>query len=138
MIAEIRRHVADPQSAVGVAIVGVRLNELPERFGMLLVPAAQFLMDHPGVVAGMKLEGEDQIAVRRGVIGLEPNRLAIASDRLVQLPTVLQGVAEIVVRFGKIRLEPNGLPIAKRSPRPVAPCPSRRCPDCCAPRHNRA
>ena len=111
LLAEIRRHIADAQAAVGIAVVGVRLNEFLERFGVLLVPAAMFLIDHPGVVAGMEMEGVDQIAVRFGVIGLEPNGLPIGSDRLVKLPLVFQGVAEIAVRFGVIRLEPNGLPI---------------------------
>ena len=50
----------------------------------------------------MKLEGEDQIAVGRSAIGLEPHGLAIAGDRLVNLSLVPQGVAEIDVRLGKI------------------------------------
>jgi hypothetical protein len=58
MVAEIRRHIADPQWTFGLAVVGMRLNEFPEWFGMLLVPAPMFLIDHPGVAAGMKMESE--------------------------------------------------------------------------------
>ena len=44
-----------------------------------------------------------------GVVGLEPDRLAVFGDRLVQLPLVGQGDAEVVVGLGVVGLEPDRL-----------------------------
>ena len=63
VVSEIRRDIADPQAPVGAAVVGMGLNELPQRLGMLAVPAAMFLGDGLGVVSGMKVQGVDEIAV---------------------------------------------------------------------------
>ena len=44
-----------------------------------------------------------------GVVGLEPDRLAVCGDGLVGLPLVAQGVAEVVVGHGVVGLEPDRL-----------------------------
>ena len=64
VLAEIRRHITDPQAAIGIASRSVRLNELLEWFGMLPVPLPQFRQNHPGVAAGIVKVGANQIAVR--------------------------------------------------------------------------
>ena len=46
------------------------------------------------------LQGEAEVVVGRGVVGLEPDRLAVFGDGLVELPLALQGVAEVVVGHG--------------------------------------
>ena len=48
-----------------------------------------------------------KVAMGFGVVGLEPQRLAVLGDRLVQLPLVLQVGAEAVVVFGAVGLEPD-------------------------------
>jgi hypothetical protein len=68
-LAEIRRNVSNPQLAIGIAVVGVRLNQLLERLGVLEVPAAVFFMDHPGVVGGMKMDRVKQVVVGLDVVG---------------------------------------------------------------------
>ena len=54
MIAEVGRNIADAQTAVGIGMVGVGLDELGERLGMLVVPAPSFLTNSGGIVAGVK------------------------------------------------------------------------------------
>ena len=44
-----------------------------------------------------------------GEVGLEPDRLAVFGDGLVELPLVAQGVAEVVVGLGEVGLEPDRL-----------------------------
>ena len=46
-----------------------------------------------------------EVVVGLGVVGLEPDRLAVFGDRLVQLPLFSQGNAEVVVGLGVIGLE---------------------------------
>ena len=40
-----------------------------------------------------------------GIVGLEFQRPAVAGDRLVQLPLVLQRIAQVAVCLGKVRLQ---------------------------------
>ena len=44
----------------------------------------------------------EQVAVRRGVVRLYCQRPAIAGDRFVQVPLVLERVAQVVLRLGKV------------------------------------
>ena len=46
-----------------------------------------------------------------GVVGLEPDRLAVFGDRLVELALVAQGVAEVEVGLGVVGLEPDRLAV---------------------------
>ena len=46
-----------------------------------------------------------------GVVGLEPDRLAVFGDGLVELALVSQGVAEVVVGLGVVGLEPDRLAV---------------------------
>src|SRR5580698_7997230 len=78
---------------------------------MLSIPEAMFFGNGPQVVSRMKMQRVDKIAVRRGKIRLEPNRLAIGSNRFVQLPRVLQYAAKIAMRRGVVGLEHDGLTI---------------------------
>ena len=58
----------------------------------------------------------------RGVVGLEPDRLAVRGDRLVAAsPWAVQGVAEVGVGLGVVGLEPDRL--AVRGDRLVAASP---------------
>ena len=50
-----------------------------------------------------------------GVVGLEPDRLAVGGDGLVELPLVAQGVAEVLVGLGVVGLEPDRLAELRRS-----------------------
>src|SRR5271155_3565229 len=55
-----------------------------------------------------------QVAVGRGVIGFEVERLAETAQRVVQLPEIAQRNAEIVVRLGKIRPDRQRAAITER------------------------
>ena len=46
-----------------------------------------------------------------GEVGLEPDRLAVCGDRLVQLPLARQGDAEVGVGLGVVGLEPDRLAV---------------------------
>ena len=46
-----------------------------------------------------------------GVVGLEPDRLAVLGDRLVQLPLAARACAEIDVGRGVVGLEPDRLAV---------------------------
>ena len=64
------RHAYSPAvPALGGAVVGMRLAELRQGFGMLPAPAAVLLGDRLGVVAGAEVEGVGQVAVRLGEAG---------------------------------------------------------------------
>ncbi len=47
-----------------------------------------------------------------GVVGLEPDGLAVFGDGLVELALVPQGVAEVGVGLGVVGLEPDRLAIS--------------------------
>ena len=83
-------------------------------------------------------QGDAEVVVGLGVVGLEPDRRAVFGDRLVQLPLVSQGVAEVVVGLGVVGLEPDRL--AEFGDRlvqlPLAA--AGRCRGCCGPRRSRA
>ena len=63
-----------------------------------------------GIIA-LLLEDDAEVAVGLGVVGLEPDGLAVVGDGLVQLPLVAQGDAEVVVGLGVVGLEPDGLAV---------------------------
>src|SRR5208282_5562509 len=111
MLAKIRRQIANPQTAVAVAIVGVRLDEFLERFGVLLVPAATFIGDGLGVITGMIVQRENEITVGLGKIGVEGDGLATGGDGFIELPSVCEDDAEIEVDFGRIGPEGDRLAV---------------------------
>src|ERR1700722_6890094 len=76
---------------------------------MLFVPAPMFLIDHPAVIARVKMQCVNQIAVRQFVSGLKPHALPIGGDRFINLPNLLQYIAKNRVSLSEIRLETNGL-----------------------------
>ncbi len=51
------------------------------------------------------LECKEQVAVGLGIVRLQFQCPAVAGDRFVQLPLVLQHVAQVVVRLGIVRLQ---------------------------------
>ncbi len=111
MNAKIRGDIADAQSSIRIATVGTRSDELPERFGMPPVPAAQFLVNHVSIADGMNLETVDQVAVCIRIVRLEPEGLSIRGNCLIQLPGAEQDIPEIVVRFYEIGFQLNGFSI---------------------------
>ena len=70
MVPEVRRNVADPQPPVGRRVVVVAGNEGPERLGVQTVPFLGLAEDGRRVVAGMILQGTEQIAMGLGESGL--------------------------------------------------------------------
>ena len=54
-------------------------------------------------------QGVAEVEVGHGVVGLEPDRLAVCGDGLVELPLGTQGDAEVGVGDGVVGLEPDGL-----------------------------
>lgn len=110
---EIRRHVTNTQPATRVSAVAVRLNGFPETTCVPLVPAAQLRADHLGVVAGMIVKCEDQIAVNIGKIGLQPNAMSIRINCFVKPSRLHQGVAEIDVNFRIFGLKANRFTIRR-------------------------
>src|SRR5208283_1163704 len=86
MMAKVRRNIANPQSAVERAVVGMGLDEPCQRVGVLSAPAAVFFKDRLSIVAGAENQGVEQVAVRHAIIRLQFQRPAVAGDRFVQLP----------------------------------------------------
>ena len=67
-------------------------------FAAQLVPPAKH-RERPGVIS-LTPKDHAEVAVGLGVVGLEPDRLAVFGDGLVELPLISQGVAEVVVGRG--------------------------------------
>ena len=59
----------------------------------------------------LSLQGVAEVVVGQGVVGLEPDGLAVVGDRLVVLALALQGDAEVVVGLGEVGLQPDGLAV---------------------------
>ena len=55
------------------------------------------------------VQGDAEVVVGRGVVGLEPDRLAEFGDRLVELALLVQGDAEADVGQAVVGLEPDRL-----------------------------
>ena len=131
MAAKVRRDVADPQAAIGRTVVAMRLDELRQRRGVALVPAAVFFVDRRSIVTGAENLGVDQIAVRLGIVRLEFHRPAVAGDRFVQFPLVLEDRPGCCAP----RQSPASGPMpggSRRPLRPASPGPSAHRPGCCA------
>ena len=56
-------------------------------------------------------QGEAEVVVGSGEVGLEPDRLAVFGHGLVQLALVSQGDAEVVMGTGVVGLEPDRLAV---------------------------
>ena len=138
VIAEVGRDESDPQFPVGVAVVGVGLDLRGQRRGELRGPAAMLGQERLGIVIGMKVGGEQEVARGRGVIGLLLEGVPEAGECLIEPPLILEDVAQVVVRLGMIGLELDGT--AEGGERLVEPArvAARRCPGCCGPRQSRA
>src|SRR5580658_10899058 len=85
MLSEIRRSISNAQAAVGIAIIGVKLDELLQRLCVLPVPAAMFFGDGLGVVCRVIVQREEKITVGKVEVGFERNGLATSRDRLIEL-----------------------------------------------------
>ena len=90
----------------------MRPDELRQGRGVLLVPAAVFFVEGLGIVAGAENLGVDQVAVRLGIVRLQFQGPAVAGDRFVQLPLVLEGDAQVAVCLGIVRLQFQGPAVA--------------------------
>ena len=67
----------------------------------------------------LAVQGVAEVGVGLGVVGLQPDRLAVLGDGLGQLPLAAQGVAEVGVGLGVVGLQPD-----RRAARPRRPGPS--------------
>ena len=61
----------------------------------------------------MSPEDSAKIEVGHGVVGLEPDRLTVGRDGLVQLPLGLQGEDEAGVGLSVVGLEPDRLAVGR-------------------------
>ena len=81
-------------------------------------------------VAEMALGGQGgaEFVMCLAVVGVEPDRLAVFCEGLVELPVLPQGGAEIGVRHGEVGLEADGLAELGDRPRRSRRISSRRKP----------
>ncbi len=103
--AKIGRHVSDAQAAIGGAVVAVRADEMLQRFGVGVVPASMLVENHLAIERGMKLEGEQHIALRLRQVRSEGDGSSIAGQRLIQLSLRLINNTQVSPCLREIRLE---------------------------------
>src|SRR5271155_2268170 len=109
MLAKIRREVADPQPTVRIAVIGMGLNEFPQRLAMPPVPDSILFKDGLRVESGIELHREYEIAGDRGVAGVECDGPAIGGDGLTHFSLVLKDSGEITVSYHAVGTEGDGL-----------------------------
>ncbi len=109
MLEKVGRDIADAKPPLRRALVGMGDDVVHQRMGVTIRPGPMFRQNLFGGTIRMIVQYEDQIAVRFGKIRLQPHRLAIRSDGLIELPFPRQGNAEIVVGFGMVGFEGDGL-----------------------------
>ena len=102
---EVGGDIADAQPAIRVGIVGVGLFESAERHDMALVPLPMFLGKHSSRCARVKVQGVDQIAVRRHIARPHCHSPAITGNRLVEFSLVFEGIAQVVMGLGIVRVQ---------------------------------
>src|SRR5207248_1581652 len=90
------RNVANAQTALRVAVMVWR-RPARDRLSMQPAPAAVFREDLGRIGLGIVVQGEQEVAVRRSIIGLELQSTSEADHRLLQLPKVFQGMAQVIV-----------------------------------------
>ena len=78
MIAQVRRDVSDPQSALRGSVVGVRTDLRFERVGVLPVPSAVLFRDRRRAAGRVEEKCEDQIAVNLHVAGVDRDAADVA------------------------------------------------------------
>ncbi len=98
MAAEVGRDVADPQAAVGGAVVGMGPDAFCQRRGVAPLPLAVLLVKRSSVMLGAKEMGIEQVAVDFRRSGFQLHGEAIAGDRFLQPSLVSQGSAQVVMR----------------------------------------
>src|SRR5262249_62215567 len=77
----------------------LRRGVRPARTSAAQLVALAVHLQGPRIVA-RACQGCAQVAVGFGVVGVEPDRLTVSADGIVQLPLVTQGLAESVAEFG--------------------------------------
>ena len=106
--AEVGRDVADSQSSVGRAVVLVGANLCGERLGEPPGPAAMLGQERLGIVVGMRMQVEEEVARDPGVVGLQFRGLAKHAECLIEAALILKHVAQVVVGLGTIGLQLDG------------------------------
>ena len=79
-----------------------------QRLGVLPGPAAMLGQDRLGIVVGMIMQGEEEVARRLGEIGLQLDGPAEAGQCLIEAALILEDVAQVVVGLGQVGLELDG------------------------------
>ena len=103
VIAEVGRDESDSQPPVGRAVVRVGPDLRGQRLGELPGPAAMLGQDRLGIVVGMIMQGEEEVARGLGEIGLQLDGPAEAGECLVEAALILEDVAQVVVGLGQSR-----------------------------------
>ncbi len=73
-----------------------------EGIGVLLAPAPAFFKNRLGVVTGMVMQRQNDVAVNLGSVGIEPERGAKDGESVIEQALLLEDGAEIDVGFDKV------------------------------------
>lgn len=103
--AEIGADISDAQPPFRVGIAEMRRRSGRVAFAMRLPPAPAFRLLLLGPDSRVEVQIKDQVGMRRGIAGVERQRLAQTGDRLADIAALGQHIAEIDQRFGEARFE---------------------------------
>ena len=102
-----------------------------------LAQSAMLRQDRLGVVVGMKMQGEEEVARRLGEVRIQLDRLDRGCQDVIEA-ALIGAAAQVASGLGRFGIEPEGAPVGgDRLVEPPLVRPGR-CPGCCGPRHNRA
>ena len=108
MIAKIRGEVSDSQRPIGCAVVEMWPDLCVKRFGMLPAPLAMLGQDRLRIVAGMRMEGQQEVAPCRREMGVHFDSLAESEQSGVNVPLISENAAQVVMGLGQVGLEMEG------------------------------
>ena len=105
MLPEIRRHVADAQPALGIAIIAAGGDVPCHRLRMNPRPSGMFRKNLLFIKLGQIVEIHHKIAACSGIRGFEIQCGPKSGDRLIKLTHILQGRTKIIVGLRVVRIE---------------------------------
>ncbi len=97
VVAEFGGDVADAETAIGGAVVGVRGGDGGEGLGVEAIEIEVGLVDGVGVEGGVILHDVEEIAGDPGGVGLDFEGFAVVGDGFIEEAEIFEGVGEIVV-----------------------------------------
>jgi hypothetical protein len=95
VLAEVGGDETDPQTAVGISIIAMRLDQVLERVGVAGTPDVVLAADGAGVAAGVEIERIKQVAVNGAAGRIQFHGALVPNERLFYQTLGIEGDGQV-------------------------------------------